>query len=395
MKNARSYFDYNATAPLRPEARAAMIAAFDEIGNASSVHAEGRRARAIVEEAREQVADLVGANASEIVFTAGATEANNWVISANWETIITSQIEHESILAPASVGAADLIDVGADASGVTDVGAIGAALLCRDLTPERTLVSLQLANNETGVVQPLGEVCHFARQQGAFVHSDATQAIGRIPVSFADLGLHYLSMSGHKIGGPKGVGVLVVRDGLELPALIKGGGQERRRRAGTENVAAIVGLGAAAQATRRDLNQIETIRQLRDRLEAGVRKITPEVVFIGDDVERLANTSCLAVAGEDSKSLVIKLDLAGIAVGAGSACSSGKVGGSHVMLAMGIDSAIGEAAIRISLGVGTSESDIDAFLSAWERIHSGTPQWSISNFDDAARQPVAHITGER
>src|SRR5262245_23845083 len=275
MTDARVYLDWNAGAPLRPEARAAMLAALDVTGNPSSPHAEGRRARAIVEDAREEVAALVGARPAEVVFTSGATEANNAVVGAGWQAVLLAEIEHESVLAPAQnlrrSGRTQLAALPVDACGVLDPASVTRS--ARATATGHGLLSVQLANNETGVVQPVAAAAEAARPHGLSVHTDAVQAAGRIRLDLRALGVDYLSLAAHKLGGPKGIGALVVRDGAVLPAFIAGGGQERRRRAGTENVAAIAGFGAAARAAVRDLETtaMERIRGLRDRLEAEVR----------------------------------------------------------------------------------------------------------------------------
>jgi cysteine sulfinate desulfinase/cysteine desulfurase-like protein len=243
MSAVRTYLDWNASAPLRPEARAAMIAALDAVGNASSVHAEGRRVRALVEQARERVARLVGAKPSEVVFTSGATEANNWALSAEWDLIFVCGIEHASVLAPACRSAARVIEFPAGSDGVAQVERIAEFVLRSSDPLGRALVSLQMANNETGVIQPLSQTAMFAREHGLSVHTDATQAAGRLPIDFRALGVDLLSISSHKIGGPKGAGALVIREGSEIEPFVVGGGQERRRRAGTEDVAAIAGFG--------------------------------------------------------------------------------------------------------------------------------------------------------
>jgi cysteine desulfurase len=368
MTETRAYLDWNAGAPLRPEVRAAVLAALDAVGNPSSPHAEGRRARAIVEDAREEVAALVRAKPAEVVFTSGATEANNAVVAGGWQAILVAGIEHDSVLAPAHNlapgGKARILDLAVDANGrvrredvansARAVSGNGPALLC-----------LQLANNETGIVQPLAEAAEAARSQGLAVHTDAVQAAGRIAVDFMALGVDYLSLSGHKMGGPKGVGALVIRDGAALPPFVAGGGQERRRRAGTENVPAIAGFGAAARAAARDLEVIERVRALRDRVEAKVLTVTPSAVVIGADAERLPNTTSVALPGARAETLVIALDLAGVAVSAGAACSSGKVGASHVLEAMGLEPALARAAIRVSLGWSSTEEDVAAFADAW------------------------------
>jgi cysteine desulfurase len=366
----RIYLDYNATSLLRPEARAAMLAAMDAVGNPSSVHAEGRRARAIVETAREQVAALVGAKPLEVVFTSGATEANAWVINAGaWDTIFTCDIEHESVRTPLAESRARIVQVPVDANGVALVEAIASGVLCgpgASSSGGRALVLLQVANNETGVIQPVADVAHFAREHGLIMHTDAVQAAGRLPLDIATLGVDMMSLSAHKLGGPTGVGALIIRDGTKLTNLISGGGQERRRRGGTENVVGIAGFGAAAEAAGAELAQVARVRGLRDRLER--EALTTGASIIGAAAPRLGNTTCLALAGLSAETLVIKFDLRGIAVSAGSACSSGKVGTSHVLAAQGLDPALARSAIRISLGWNTSDADVDAFLKVWADI---------------------------
>ena len=235
-------------------------------------------------------------------------------------------------------------------------------------TGARRLLSLQLANNETGIVQPVAAVAETARSQGLAVHTDAVQAAGRIAVDLQALGVDYLSLSAHKLGGPKGVGALIVRDGTPLPAYIAGGGQERRRRAGTENVPAIAGFGAAARAAVGDLATMDRVRALRDRVELEVKAVTPTAVVIGAEADRLPNTTSIALPGASAETLVIALDLAGVAVSAGAACSSGKVGASRVLEAMGLAPALARAAIRVSLGWGSTEADVAAFAAAWAHV---------------------------
>ncbi len=371
MSSTRTYLDHNATAPLRPEARAAMLAALDAVGNPSSVHAEGRRARHIVEEAREHVANLVGARPAQVVFTSGATEANAWVLSAGWNVILAGGIEHDSVLAPARNARADVVELPARGDGSVALAAVSEALERQAGRGARALLALQLANNETGVVQPVADVAALARAHGVAVHTDAVQAAGRLPIDFAGLGADTLSLSAHKLGGPKGCGALVLRDGLEIAPLIPGGGQERRRRAGTENVAGIAGFGAAAAAARRDLALMGGLAALRDRLEREALAAAPDALVIGAGAQRLANTTCLALPGQTAETLVIRLDLAGIAVSAGAACSSGKVGASTVLAAMGLPEEVARSAIRVSLGWSTTAGDVDAFLAAWAAIAGG------------------------
>jgi len=368
MTETRTYLDYNASAPLRAEARVAMVAAMDTLGNPSSVHTEGRAVRAIVERAREEVAHLVNAKPSEVVFTSGATEANNWVMAGGWDEICVSSIEHDSVLAPARASGARLASLPVSTSGIVDVEAMKSILMRAGERSKRVLASLMMANNETGVIQPVAEVAAEARRLGAVMHVDAVQAPGRISVDFAALSADAMVLSAHKLGGPRGVGALIVRDGMTLTPLIKGGGHERRRRGGTENATGIAGFGAAAVAVRRETDAASRMSRLRSMLEDCVLRITPTAVIIGREAARVANTSCIALPGKPAETLVIKLDLEGIAVSAGAACFSGKVGPSHVLEAMGLSPEIARAAVRVSLGPETCEGDIAAFLAAWEKV---------------------------
>lgn len=367
----RTYLDYNATAPLLPEAKAAMIEALDVTGNPSSVHTEGRRARAVVEATRESVARLVGAKPSEIVFTSGASEANTWALSQPWATILTSGIEHDSVLAPARASNAELVMLPVGPDGRLKFEEVAALLASRSFAGP-AVIAVQMANNETGVIQPVAEIAELARAHGIKMHIDAVQAAGRVPVDFAALGVDTLAISAHKFGGPKGVGALVNRDHVDLVPLIRGGGQERRRRAGTENVAAIAGFGAAAEVALHGLASVDAFRALRDKLESELKQVSPNAVIVGEGAPRLANTTAVALPGKLAETLVIRLDLAGVAVSAGSACSSGKVGASHVLEAMGLGPDIASGTIRVSLGPTTTENDIAAFLAAWKTI-AGAP----------------------
>lgn len=367
----RTYLDHNASAPLRPAARAAMIAACDAAGNPSSVHAEGRRARAIIETAREQVAALVGARPSEIVFTSGATEANNMVMAASWKAISVSAIEHDSVLAPARACGAKVIALPASEAGVVALPEVTDALAHATAGGSRVLLSVMMANNETGVIQPVAEAAELAKSLGVAMHVDAVQGPGRLPVDFAALGADTLTFSSHKLGGPRGVGALVIRDGVNLPALVKGGGQERRRRGGTENVAGIAGFGAAAVEVAGERDAIARAASLRDKLEAGVIAATPDAIIIGRDAQRIGNTSCIALPGKSAETLVIRMDMEGIAISAGAACMSGKVGANTVIAAMGLGEPIARAAVRISLGPETTEADIATFLAAWHKVAGG------------------------
>jgi cysteine desulfurase len=367
----RTYLDYNASTPLRPAARAAMLAAHDAVGNPSSVHAEGRRARAIIETAREQVAALVGAKPSEVIFASGATEANNIVMAAGWKTICVSAIEHDSVLAPARACGAKIIALPAGTDGVVDLAAVADYLAHAATGGARTLLSVMMANNETGVIQPVAQAAELAGTHGVSLHVDAVQGPGRLPVKFAELGADTMVISGHKLGGPRGVGALIVRDGINLPTLIKGGGQERRRRGGTENVAGIAGFGAAAAELAGETGASARIGRLRDKLEAGVMELTPNAVIVGRGAQRITNTSCIAVCGKAAETTVIRMDLDGVAISAGAACTSGKIGANSVLAAMGLPADIAASAVRVSLGGETSEDDMAAFLAAWEKVAAG------------------------
>ncbi len=370
----RTYLDYNATAPLRPEARVVMLAAIDSgIGNASSVHAHGRAARAVIDQAREQVGQLVGSKATEVVFTSGATEAANWAVSAPWSIIYSANIEHPAVLLPIKRSTARHVVLPVDANGVIDV--VAAATLFSEnaksggnAAGDRQLLVVQMANNETGVLQPVRQLVVLARELGITVLTDAVQAIGKQLVDFTGLGVDMMMVSAHKFGGPPGVGALVVRDGVDLPVLIAGGGQERNRRGGTENVPGIAGFGAAAEAADRDLASFLELAKLRDRAEEFVSATTPDAVVIAKDARRLANTSCLAVPGRRGETSVIKFDLAGVSLSAGSACSSGKTAKSETLDAMGLDEKLATSALRVSLGWATTLEDIAAFEQAWASI---------------------------
>ena len=356
------YLDYNATASMPEAVVDAMTAAARLRGNPSSVHADGRAARAIVEAARRDIAALVGASPTQVVFTSGATEANALALRGSGRRrVLAAASEHDSVLR--AVDTPELVPVGADGRVceedlATALGADGAD----------TVVSVMLANNETGILQDIPALAACAASAGALFHCDAVQAPGRIPIDFAALGVDLLSLSAHKFGGPKGVGALIVRDGLVLTPVIRGGGQERGLRGGTENVTGIAGFGAAAKLARERLDKAGDIAALRDRLETESRAAIADAVVIGGDVPRLPNTSCLAVPGLSAETQVMALDLAGVAVSAGSACSSGKVKTSHVLLAMDLDESIAGSAIRVSLGPETTSADVDAFLAAWTQF---------------------------
>ena len=348
------YLDYNASAPLLPEAAAAMTATFALAGNPSSVHRAGRAARAVIEDAREAVAALVNVTPAQVVFTSGATESNGLALVAG--PVTASAVEHPSVLAWAE---AETIPV--DADGVVDLPALENRL--REFPP--AVVALMLANNETGVLQPVADAAALAHGCGARLHCDAVQGPGRVPVDFPALGADTLSLSAHKFGGPKGVGALILRHGLELPALVKGGGQERRRRAGTENLAGIAGFGAAATCALAAFQDAGRVTALRDAFEARLADQAPQARVLSQGVARLGNTSCILLPGVSAETQLMRLDLANVQVSAGSACSSGKIAASHVLTAMGAKETEAKCAIRVSLGPGSTAADLDAFFSAW------------------------------
>ena len=373
MTGSRTYLDYNATAPLRPEARAAMIMALDLAGNASSVHAEGRAARHVVETARTEVASLAGARPADVVFTSGATEANAWVLAGGWTRIYLADLEHDSVRVPARTSGAEIIALPVTADGQIDTAAFAARVL--SLRPSgKELVAVQAANNETGVIQPVASVAGFARAHGIAVHCDAVQAAGRIPLDCATLGVDYLAVSAHKLGGPKGAGALVLRDGAPLAPLIRGGGQERGRRAGTENIPSIAGFGAACAAAALELPRMHELAARRDALAAALKAAVPATHVIAESAPRLANTLCVAVPGLAAETMVIRLDLAGVSVSAGAACSSGKVGTSTTLAAMGLAADIAKGAIRFSLGMATTDDDIARAVYAWRGLSASARQ---------------------
>jgi len=356
------YLDFNATAPARPEVMQAVAAAMAAGGNASSIHATGRAARTLVEDARAAVASLVAADPGGVIFTGSGTEANNQALRCSGrDRTLVSAIEHESVLRARPD--AETIPVGSD--GVIDLAALD-ALLRKESRP--AIVSVMLANNETGVIQPVAEIARVAHAHGALVHSDAVQAVGKIAVDVTALGVDLLSLSAHKIGGPQGVGALIAGDPSSVSRLIHGGGQERGLRAGTENVPGIAGFGAAARAALAGLSDFADLAPLRDRLEAGLRAFDPEVTVFGREVARLPNTSNFATPGLSSETQVIGLDLAGIAVSAGSACSAGKIEAPYVLLAMGMPETLARCAVRVSLGWTTTSADIEALLAAWQSL---------------------------
>ena len=363
------YMDHNATTAVRPAVRDAVAEALELTGNASSVHGCGRAVRSLIEDARERVAALLGARPRDVVFTSGGTEANALALlgaaqKSERPRVLVSAVEHVSVLKAAP----DTEIIPVDADGVVDLSALD-AMLAADGSP--ALVSVMLANNETGVIQPLAEVSKIARRHGARVHCDAVQAAGKIALDPAAPGsapaVDMVSLSAHKIGGPTGIGALVLFGDVDISALVHGGGQERGRRAGTENVPGIAGFGVAAEAALDGLSDFASLGAWRDGIEAVLGGQAGVRVF-GAGVSRLANTSCLTMPGVQSEQQIIAFDLAGVAVSAGSACSSGKVEPSHVLAAMGVEADEAATAIRVSLGWNTTKTDVERFIDAWRGI---------------------------
>lgn len=366
---AATYLDHNATSPLRPAAFDAMAETLRAGGNPSSVHRWGRAARGRIDAARRSVAALVGAMPAEIVFTSGGTEANSLALAgAGRKRVLVSAIEHDSVLR--AVPNAEKIPV--DGEGVVDLTALERMLAA---SSEPALVSVMFANNETGVLQPIATIVQLACAASALVHCDAVQGAGKVPVDMHGLGIDYLSLSAHKLGGPTGVGALAIRNGAPFVTDRRGGGQESNRRAGTENVSGIVGFGVAAAEARMGLDATG----LRDRLEAALLDIAPAARVFGAGAPRLPNTACISMPGVRAETQVMALDLAGVAVSAGAACSSGKVTRSAVLSAMGVKDAEADTALRISLGWNTVSGDIERLIAAWQDLyirvaHSDTTQ---------------------
>ncbi len=365
----RVYLDYNATAPLRPEARDALMAALD-IGNPSSVHEEGRKARALVEAARADIAALVGAPAETVIFTSGGTEACNLALglrqapSGEIKRLLVSAIEHSAVLAAAHESGLPVEELPILTDGTLNLEALDAALA--DDSP--ALVCVMLANNETGIIQPIADIAAKTRAHGSLLFCDAVQAAGKVEINLFALGVDALSLSGHKIGAPMGVGALVTRPAVVVPPQLIGGGQELGRRAGSENISGIAAFAAAAKAAQRDLDAFQTLAGQRDAMEAGLQAAQPSIEIFGIGAPRLANTSCFALAGLNSETLVMALDLAGVAVSAGSACSSGKVSRSHVLAAMGVETHISKGVLRVSLGWQSQAEDTQKLIDEWSKL---------------------------
>lgn len=376
-KTERTYLDWNATAPLLPAAREAVLAALDSVGNPSSVHGEGRALRMLVEAARREVAALLNAAPAHVIFTSGATEAANLALTPDYRMgrtplaigrLYVSEIEHPAIREGGRFARDAVTTIPVTRAGLVDLEALTTLLAGHDKAKGLPMVAVMLANNETGIVQPVKSVAEVVHRHGGLLVVDAVQAAGRVSIDIAALDADFLIVSSHKLGGPKGAGALISRGEVLMPApLIRGGGQEKGHRSGTENPAALAGFAAAARAAVADLaGRNARIGALRDALESGMRAAANDVVIHGADVERIANTSFFSLPGLKSETGQIAFDLEGIALSAGSACSSGKVGQSHVLTAMGFDAALG--GLRVSLGPASTEADVARFLAAFSRV---------------------------
>jgi cysteine desulfurase len=367
--SSRIYSDYNATAPLRPEARDAVLSELGRTGNASSVHAEGRKARAAVEGAREIVAAAIGACRDDIAFVSGGTEAVQAPLRGAMRAVgdavlVASAIEHDAVTSLANHAAEWCVS----SAGVVDLDWLRTRVAGLKADGHRPLVSLMLVNNETGVIQPVAEAAAIVHAAGGLIHCDAIQALGKIEVSTFGMDVDYLSLSAHKIGGPQGVGAFYAKPGAPFAAIQTGGGQEFGRRAGTENVAGIVGFGAATSAALRDMETHAGLAAHRDRLEARLKASAPSLQIHGEGAPRVAGVSCFGVEGLLSETQIMGLDLAGFAVSAGSACSSGKVKPSRVLTAMGLSDTAARSAIRASFGWASKPEDFDALAAAWLKM---------------------------
>lgn len=365
------YADYNATAPLRPEAREAMLAAMDLGANPSSVHGPGRAARKLLETARSQVSLAIGARAQDVIFASGGTEANALALNgvvAQLEgkcTLLVSAIEHEAVIKNAGYAGVTVETVYVTQDGVIDLDHLKTRLAAWDSERDgRPVLALMLANNETGVIQPVAEAAAMVRDAGGLTHCDAVQGLGKVMVNVNLLGVDYLALSAHKVGGPQGVGALWVRSGAPLKPVLFGGGQERSLRSGTENLSGIAGFGAATEASIRDLPNLQALSTLRDRMEAQLSAEAGVTIF-GAAVDRLPQTSNFAIQGFRAETQVMAMDLAGVAVSSGSACSSGKVKRSVVLAAMGVGDDLSESAVRVSFGWNSTPEDFDAVAAAW------------------------------
>ena len=368
----RIYLDYNASAPLLPEAWEAMaqILQPETAYNASSTHHFGRIGQKAINDARLKVANLVGATPNQVIFNSGATEGNNTILnhfskSYPDDTILISAIEHPSI-SYALNHLNNVKTIPVDKHGVIRVDALEELLQNNKVS----LVSCMFANNETGAIQNVSDISEIAHKHGSLFHCDAAQAAGRIPIDIKDKSIDFLTISSHKIGGPQGVGALIIGICGQSPALIFGGGQEKYLRAGTQNVAGITAFGAASEYTLKNTSKYKKLEQLRDKLEHKLKEISHDIIIHSEEAQRLPNTSLFSAKGINAQSALMALDLEGIAASGGSACSSGSINPSDTLKAMGLNEEIASSALRVSMGWATKDSDLDAFLCAWEKLYS-------------------------
>lgn len=359
----RIYLDYNATCPIRPEVITAVTEAMTIIGNPSSIHQEGRQCKKLIEQARAHIASLVSCTPKQVIFTSGATETNNMLLKgyAPHRRILIGATEHPSIVD----GGVEAEQIPVLENGILDLDALK-AMLESDLRP--TFVSIMMVNNETGVIQPIKEIGALLKNYDCIFYSDTAQATGRIPVHFPSMNVDFISLSSHKIGGPQGTGAIVMAKGTNPPTLLHGGGQERRQRAGTENVAGIHGFGLAAQLALDGLDDYQKLTTYQKQIEVALKASHPDLIINGETTPRVANTTSMCLKGFDASTLLMNLDLEGIAVSTGSACSSGSIKASYVLKAMGASDSQAKSGLRISTGWATTQDDIDAFISAWTNI---------------------------
>lgn len=367
MVQTQIYLDFNATAPVLPAVVDAVTHALSVTGNPSSVHQHGREARHLVQMARQNVAAAVDTSPENVIFTSGGTESNNVALrsatsAADGTEMLVASTEHDSVLATAG-GRTPLLPV--QQNGLLDLQVLDERLAA---LAGRAVVSTMLANNETGIIQPIPAIAEIVHAHDGLLHCDAVQAVGKIPVSFPDLGADSMAITAHKFGGPKGVGALVLRSGLDFEPEIIGGGQEEGRRSGTENVASIAGFGAAAALVPELLSHASRLASMRDDLQSQLKETASPVYVAGENVDRLPNTLSVTMPGVPGDTQVMSFDLEGISISSGAACSSGKVSISHVLAAMGIDPEVAKCAVRISLGPSTQDQHIEKFLSIWMQL---------------------------
>ncbi len=379
MKPPRIYLDYGATAPIRASAKQAALNAMEIGGNASSIHQEGRKARGLIETAREHVAKLINASPQEIIFTSGGTESNNQVLTSDLGALgkqqphaamLMSAIEHSSLIKAQSLSKRPIELIEVDENGVINLNHLETLLKSWQKKSDLpVLVSVMLANNETGVIQPLDKIANLVRNYKGYTHVDAVQALGKITLDFSTMNIDLMSVSGHKIGGMLGAGALVVRQGILISPHIKGGGQELGLRAGTENVPAIAAFGAAAEDVLLELDNKNKYSEMQKKLEAMIQEISSDAIIFGQAANRVPNTTCFAIKNIFADRALMNLDLANISVSSGSACSSGKISYSHVLKAMGVDDELALCALRISFGWNTKPNDLEIFIKEYKKIH--------------------------